>query len=173
MQNKKKSDLLPLNVYPFTFNTWSNFIHNHWHFFKSPFVIYFISFNAALDFSWLVPSTGQFLCKNFHTTVDLKKLRLSTDDSGIGHSEPLSSPEWDEFPFTNSDGMIHGFCCATFPLAKGFTKAVKRLWENFVIWTVFLPEMWKDYENFLPQYCLFVCCQMQTDVLFSELLRRS
>ena len=62
----------------------------------------------------------------FITSVDLKKLRLSTEDSGIGNSEPLSSPEWDEFPFT-SGGMIHGFCCATFPLAKGLTKTVKKL----------------------------------------------
>ena len=63
-----------------------------------------------------------------HTSVDLKKLRLSTDDSGIGHSEPLSSPEWDEFPFTNTEGgMIHGFCCATFPLAKGLIRTAKRL----------------------------------------------
>ncbi|KAH3810763.1 hypothetical protein DPMN_139160 [Dreissena polymorpha] len=65
--------------------------------------------------------------------VDLRKLRLCSGDSGVGQSacqstEPLSSPEWDEFPFTEmSGGMIHGFCCATFPLAKGLTKSLKRL----------------------------------------------
>lgn len=61
--------------------------------------------------------------------MDLKKLRLCSADSGVGQSqEPLSSPEWDEFPFTDpGGGMIHGFCCATFPLAKGLTKTLKRL----------------------------------------------
>jgi len=71
-------------------------------------------------------------------TVDLKKLRLTSKDSGIGQStqmsnpsDPPSSPEWDEFPFTDSagagGGTIHGFCCATFPLTKGLTKTLKRL----------------------------------------------
>ena len=64
--------------------------------------------------------------------MDLKKLRLCSADSGVGQStqsnDPPSSPEWDEFPFSQpTGGMIHGFCCATFPLAKGLTRTLKRL----------------------------------------------
>ena len=60
--------------------------------------------------------------------VDLKKLRLSADGTVEGYGDTLISPESEEYRFVHGhQGMIGGFCCASFPIAKGLARTIKRL----------------------------------------------
>uniref|UniRef100_A0A8W8IXB0 Rho guanine nucleotide exchange factor 7 n=1 Tax=Magallana gigas TaxID=29159 RepID=A0A8W8IXB0_MAGGI len=68
--------------------------------------------------------------KTRHTvnSLDLKKLRLSADGTVEGYGDTLISPESEEYRFVHGhQGMIGGFCCASFPIAKGLARTIKRL----------------------------------------------
>lgn len=59
-------------------------------------------------------------------TVDLKKLRLNKDGSIQGYGDHNISPEMEDFQHVHGQ-RIPGFCCATFPIAKGIARTIKRL----------------------------------------------
>lgn len=59
-------------------------------------------------------------------TVDLKKLRLNEDGSIQGYGDDDISPEIEDFQYLHGQ-RIPGFCCATFPIAKGIARTIKRL----------------------------------------------
>ncbi|GFN85968.1 hypothetical protein PoB_001247400 [Plakobranchus ocellatus] len=74
--------------------------------------------------------------------VDLTKLRLS-DSSGSAESgaytDTLLSPDLDDYTLVGAVGggsaggggggtaLLGGFCCASFPLARGLARTIKRL----------------------------------------------
>ncbi|KAK3783514.1 hypothetical protein RRG08_008851 [Elysia crispata] len=73
-------------------------------------------------------------------SVDLTKLRLS-DSSGSAESgaytDPLISPDLDDYTMVGAvhggegagggAALLGGFCCASFPLARGIARTIKRL----------------------------------------------
>lgn len=90
-------------------------------------------------FSWCISSlcaclpatwTGPGLTLWF--AVDLSKLRLSDSSNsgsdGTGYNE-LGSPELEDYPFLQGRPVMGPFCCATFPLARGLARTIKRLWN--------------------------------------------
>lgn len=60
--------------------------------------------------------------------VDLTKLRLndSTDPDGGSLTDPLISPDQEDYALVRGQ-VMRGFCCASFPLAKGLARTIKRL----------------------------------------------
>ena len=58
--------------------------------------------------------------------MDLKKLRLNEDGSIQGYGDDDISPEIEDFQYLHRQ-RIPGFCCATFPIAKGIARTIKRL----------------------------------------------
>lgn len=58
--------------------------------------------------------------------MDLKKLRLNEDGTIQGYGDTNISPEMEEFQYRYGQ-RIPGFCCATFPIAKGLARTIKRL----------------------------------------------
>ncbi|XP_064615538.1 rho guanine nucleotide exchange factor 7-like isoform X3 [Liolophura sinensis] len=68
--------------------------------------------------------------KTRHTvgSLDLTKLRLndSADSDGGSLTDPLISPDQEDYALVRGQ-VMRGFCCASFPLAKGLARTIKRL----------------------------------------------
>lgn len=94
-------------------------------------IILFVALENYFDVLFGNP---KFICFCFfqipHTTVDLAKLRLS-DSSNSGSEGTVycdtGSPEMEDYPFLHGQPVMGPFCCATFPLARGLARTIKRL----------------------------------------------
>ncbi|KAL8593948.1 hypothetical protein ACOMHN_021800 [Nucella lapillus] len=66
--------------------------------------------------------------KTHGAKVDLSKLRFSdsSGSDGTGYMDP-GSPEYEDYPFIQGRPVMGPFCCATFPLARGLARTMKRL----------------------------------------------
>ncbi|KAK7466802.1 hypothetical protein BaRGS_00037118, partial [Batillaria attramentaria] len=72
-----------------------------------------------------------FACNvSLRPAVDLSKLRLSDSSNSGSDGLPygdMGSPEFEDYPFIHGRPVMGPFCCATFPLARGLARTIKRL----------------------------------------------